>query len=864
MLLGSVVLLLGLLLWLMEEASLIAPMLFPKEWLPLGGGGSLQAIFSAVAISGFPLCGLAVRPADASAARTLLLLWIAMSLMLAAVFTATSVIIITGENPGWREPGAEQRPYRSLLHVANALTGYYFALRFSAGLALKPAAALQWAWTTGHSAGALICIVWTFLHASRLPPALVEWNWSRLSFLVPSVAILIYIAMTSSSARSRLLRWVWAQRTAARIFAVSPIASLHAGDGKATARAPTGRRPRASLRPSGAFPLAEAGAHGKATGVADGGTALAGTGVAMWAAAHEGDAREDVAACASSAACAPSKGGEMSEREACDEAAFQQWMHPQLAKAEAAALSVLLVYFCVQLVISHGALAELVVVIIVGVLTSARLLSRFQHRDGETWCVAMITSTFVEAYGVGCGPVGRAHAIAAPRLAHRELAFAACLLIGMIHGTQPLSLRVRLAVAASFELLLLLWLVPLLDGAHPHTNGTPSHAAGLAAAPVTHPALLSSGEVAPGYMALVIGCQGAFSVGFACVHVLLEQACKPLWFSRREAVAAARSRQEQLGAEKERLYFEMRSRQEQLGAEKERLYFEMQFAKQELSKLHKRLSERRHQQAHDEAGVAQHGRASAVGAHTRGRCSPPHHSPPMRPPLGSSNGSCSELDAFDLGAEAHSTTYAVLPEYVNERLQPGGCAVEYCSLARVRERHLLCVCGGRLVNRDGQPLNAAAAAAGEHALYVLTLEEEVLVSFEHARHRHSSLVAGAPVRAAGCLRVRNGELLAFDNASGHYRPDLESLNAFAIWLQERGVPLAAVRIETADGAVASVDVVHDAASAAGACDQEQHDVPLNTVDTPVGMISSHIHQVARPVASKALSSELIYPPQEAE
>ena len=93
--LGSVVLLLGLSLWLMEEAALLAPVLFPKRWLPLGGDGSFQAIFSAVALSGFPLGGIAIRPADSSAARSLLHTWTTLCLVLATVFTLTTAIIFT-------------------------------------------------------------------------------------------------------------------------------------------------------------------------------------------------------------------------------------------------------------------------------------------------------------------------------------------------------------------------------------------------------------------------------------------------------------------------------------------------------------------------------------------------------------------------------------------------------------------------------------------------------------------------------------------------------------------------------------------------------------------------------------------------
>lgn len=717
--LGSVVLLLGLSLWLMEEAALLAPVLFPKRWLPLGGDGSFQAIFSAVALSGFPLGGIAIRPADSSAARSLLHTWTTLCLVLATVFTLTTAIIFTFDHDGWREPGADQRPDRIVLHALNALIGFYFALRFSRGLHLPEKEALQWAWTTGHAAGAIISALWL---VARVPHVLSSsseiewsWSWSSLSFVVPSLAGVVYIALTAAPLRARLLRWMWAGRTS------SVTAAAAGSDGRRAAGAGAGATSRPRKSPSLLLPtpaLAK-GAGDEAAPPPPSSSSLEST-IASIRGEHS-----------------PTPEDKLLVDD--DSAEFRRWLHPQLLRTELVCLGVLTFYFGVQVVLSHGAFAEVFVSIVLLVLLAARLVGGWQHRDGQMWCVALLMSHGVEASTIAFGPVSRAVDIGAPRLAYRELAAGACLLIGLVHGAQPISFRARFAVAAVFELAFLLWLVP--------TWGTDHLDDG-------HPARLPSGATTPGWVSLVTGCAAGFAFGFLSVHVLVQTACRPLWLAGREAVARANLRQEQLTTEKERLYHEMT------------------LAKHELSKLRGRSGRSRSSRSRSSRREG-----SEDGSDGNDTC-----------------GTSSEILGLGMCDDEQSVdplVYKMSAEYTNERLQ-SGVDVEYCSPTTLRERHLLIVHNGRLVNRDGHPLCPHAPPIGEEALYVLSVDNDVLVSFETTRHRHSSLVAGAPVRAAGCLRVRNGELISINNASGHYRPPHQTLSVMASWLAERGVPMGHV------------------------------------------------------------------------
>lgn len=208
---GSLTVLGGLSLWLMEEAYLLAPSVFPKHVPLIGGEGGHQAFFSTIAISGFPIGGLAIRPTDKPAVHALLRTWVGLCIMLGTVFSATSVIIFACDDKTWHEPEAEPLRYRILIHVTNAVLAFFFAHRFSRGQQLPHAEALQRAWAAGHNAGALIAVAWPLACWESLPlvPSEAPVSLDLFLFVLPSAALLCYVALTSSPLRARLLRWMW-------------------------------------------------------------------------------------------------------------------------------------------------------------------------------------------------------------------------------------------------------------------------------------------------------------------------------------------------------------------------------------------------------------------------------------------------------------------------------------------------------------------------------------------------------------------------------------------------------------------------------------------------------------------------------
>ena len=202
-------------------------------------------------------------------------------------------------------------------------------------------------------------------------------------------------------------------------------------------------------------------------------------------------------------------------------------------------------------------------------------------------------------------------------------------------------------------------------------------------------------------------CAGAFAAGLACVHVLLQQACKPLWLASREHSAAAEA---------------ATRRQEQLTVEKERLYFEMKLAKHQLSKLQSqkdnygddRNDPRRRSENEDEEGeaAASCDSSSELNGLPLSTCGThPELADADEAGTSTRDGNCEDCED-GCGNCERIPTYQVLTEFVNERLQSGS-SVEYCSRAAVRERHQLFVRDGLLVDRKGNPLNPRAPTIGD-------------------------------------------------------------------------------------------------------------------------------------------------------
>ena len=146
-------------------------------------------------------------------------------------------------------------------------------------------------------------------------------------------------------------------------------------------------------------------------------------------------------------------------------------------------------------------------------------------------------------------------------------------------------------------------------------------------------------------------------------------------------------------------------------------------------------------------------------------------------------------------------TTPLLERYLGEDESSGDDRVEsvrYFDNAS-RERYRVVARGGRLVDRQGRPLDpgpGVGAGANDEAIYVMDAAGNHYATFSQERGRvhHSSLLAGAPVAAAGTLAIEQGRLKKMSNYSGHYRPGTQTLEALRARLRQMGVDLSAVEV----------------------------------------------------------------------
>lgn len=116
-----------------------------------------------------------------------------------------------------------------------------------------------------------------------------------------------------------------------------------------------------------------------------------------------------------------------------------------------------------------------------------------------------------------------------------------------------------------------------------------------------------------------------------------------------------------------------------------------------------------------------------------------------------------------------------------------------------RSKYRLGVKDGLLIDASGQPFDTTNAASlhrrgAGRAIFVMDAEGAVYASCQQllGEFHHSSFVAGAPVAAAGELKVERGRLRLVSNASGHYRPTLAQSRQILAVLAEQGVDVGAV------------------------------------------------------------------------
>ena len=136
--------------------------------------------------------------------------------------------------------------------------------------------------------------------------------------------------------------------------------------------------------------------------------------------------------------------------------------------------------------------------------------------------------------------------------------------------------------------------------------------------------------------------------------------------------------------------------------------------------------------------------------------------------------------------------YHLLEKYRGEE-QLG---VKYFSTEE-RRQYRVSVKNGLLCDHTGHPLDPELdlpqfAHRNGKAIFVIDPKRQIWITFDqrYGKVHHSSLLAGRPVIAAGELVIEHGQLLSISNASGHYKPDPESLDVAWHILKELGVILS--------------------------------------------------------------------------
>ena len=144
------------------------------------------------------------------------------------------------------------------------------------------------------------------------------------------------------------------------------------------------------------------------------------------------------------------------------------------------------------------------------------------------------------------------------------------------------------------------------------------------------------------------------------------------------------------------------------------------------------------------------------------------------------------------------TVYPLLPQFCQDE------AVYFA--ASITPRLLLHVRNGQVVDWQGNLLAPSSEAEGlyvmdGHGSIFTTLsmdrDPEIVQAVEGRQLRHSSLVAGGPVAAAGLVTVSRGRLISLNNESGHYAPPPSCLRAVLHQLAALGITrVDEIRIET--------------------------------------------------------------------
>ena len=130
----------------------------------------------------------------------------------------------------------------------------------------------------------------------------------------------------------------------------------------------------------------------------------------------------------------------------------------------------------------------------------------------------------------------------------------------------------------------------------------------------------------------------------------------------------------------------------------------------------------------------------------------------------------------------------------NVRLVRGPGIVAYDSTLVQQGLTRVEVVAGVMYDRTGAKLDTATMSTFQkgrgYGIYVMSAQGNLHVtSMELGRRHHSSVLAGAPVAAAGEMKVTGGILEFISNDSGHYQPSGAHFLQIFHHLQKRGVSL---------------------------------------------------------------------------
>ena len=142
--------------------------------------------------------------------------------------------------------------------------------------------------------------------------------------------------------------------------------------------------------------------------------------------------------------------------------------------------------------------------------------------------------------------------------------------------------------------------------------------------------------------------------------------------------------------------------------------------------------------------------------------------------------------------------YQIGEQYVGEASKPGA-TVRYIRDPIERASMRLRVKNGLLVDAHNIPLDPQVDRHPKRdgfAVFVMDRKGDIYISFDHqqGRFHHSSILAGAAVRAAGDMTIIQGRLLALSNSSGHYKPDAACLDVTLARLSALGVDVSQVKV----------------------------------------------------------------------